>query len=851
MTPTIPSQLPRWLLNVLAKLFQHLKKSSGRLLLNRISVILWAIIRRIWNKIYSRDLRRPCTDESNVGTNQELNVQSTNLNTIMPTGPVYASYIPPTHPPSPPNNPTFLPLPTTSTPPNSGSVSGSPRQSLMSLDDTRQRRPRGLDLPGLNLSATNLSANHRQSYHGRDASPHPSQRSAVSNTSRFSWHVHSPLDEPAPRSRASSRSRIPHVGRPRDQRVLPDPHKDTTSIAGRASPGFPRSTDDLPNSHSGATYLEAHSPAGVDIRLDPASPQPDSSGGQSVLEDAPLPRLRDVNRFFVAISPDQLIRYNRRMKVPERGATTIEPMTFEFEHRTLPHGWTRYIHPEGANCFYHPVNRIWTDTDLYSEEYRIPTENFVRQYEDTIRTYGTVFPPETDMVIDVYIYEGNGEGDPFAGQWMCGYYFVNHKQKIVFYLDPFDTEDIELYNDAPAIVRPSHLRLCIEYLYWFHTTMFPMCRDAYAGEDLAICRGILVHLWNAEHPLLLIAQPDCETYLKMTDYLRIDHAANRTRTITNSSWAINRIMSDITHTRFMNYYGEAAVRLDRGQSICAHGRTTHTWLTTFMRPILFKAPDAYLSMIEQAYVDGMIHTNSWKEFILKMNSEWQENTLFATVLLNANVGFLTIDSIQAGDHNDRTPAQLVSYLSTIVSIGSIIIGLLLIRMNRDRAGKDADAAIIFIQKQAHVTLGLEVLAMLYSMPFALLMMVLFLAAFSLMCFSNTPTSVIGSVSSIWVVVLVLIIWALYVPWARDDKHISPLTKLFKDITAGIGSEGAADVVQEKDGASTEGPVTVSDGAPSAVERTRGLSTPKKFSWAWALNWVAKRVGTRDSDRSTV
>jgi hypothetical protein len=51
----------------------------------------------------------------------------------------------------------------------------------------------------------------------------------------------------------------------------------------------------------------------------------------------------------------------------------------------------------------------------------------------------------------------------------------------------------------------------------------------------------------------------------------------------------------------------------------------------------------------------------------------------ATVLLNANVGFLAINSVDAGG---RSPIQVASYMSLVSSLGSMILGLLLVSHNR-------------------------------------------------------------------------------------------------------------------------------------------------------------------------
>lgn len=46
----------------------------------------------------------------------------------------------------------------------------------------------------------------------------------------------------------------------------------------------------------------------------------------------------------------------------------------------------------------------------------------------------------------------------------------------------------------------------------------------------------------------------------------------------------------------------------------------------------------------------------------------------ATVLLNANVAFLAIRSVDVGS---GSPTQIASYISLVASLGSIIIGLVL------------------------------------------------------------------------------------------------------------------------------------------------------------------------------
>ena len=66
-----------------------------------------------------------------------------------------------------------------------------------------------------------------------------------------------------------------------------------------------------------------------------------------------------------------------------------------------------------------------------------------------------------------------------------------------------------------------------------------------------------------------------------------------------------------------------------------------------------------------------------------------------TVILNANVAFLALPSVDSGD-GIRTPSQVVSDISVIASIGGILIGLLLVRQYRVRPRDTVDEAVSLI-----------------------------------------------------------------------------------------------------------------------------------------------------------
>jgi hypothetical protein len=110
------------------------------------------------------------------------------------------------------------------------------------------------------------------------------------------------------------------------------------------------------------------------------------------------------------------------------------------------------------------------------------------------------------------------------------------------------------------------------------------------------------------------------------------------------------------------------------------------------------------------WVDGIMHKSVWEECVKKMSDEWQEFVFFvssglhscnvikskpqqATVMLNANVAFLSIQSVDVNANSRRSPAQISSYLSITVNIGCIILGLLLMRQNRTKSKDTVDEAV--------------------------------------------------------------------------------------------------------------------------------------------------------------
>jgi len=130
------------------------------------------------------------------------------------------------------------------------------------------------------------------------------------------------------------------------------------------------------------------------------------------------------------------------------------------------------------------------------------------------------------------------------------------------------------------------------------------------------------------------------------------------------------------------------------------------------------------------------------------------------------MSFLAIQSVDNGSQQlNRSAAQIASYISIVTSLGSVILALLLVRQHRSRGS--AGEACKFLG--CRTTRGLETLAILYTLPYALLMWsaLAFFAAFSFMCFLTSDSATRVLVGLVLLGVTALLIWCTGTAWGGD------------------------------------------------------------------------------------
>ncbi|KAI3610766.1 hypothetical protein WG66_006930 [Moniliophthora roreri] len=554
-----------------------------------------------------------------------------------------------------------------------------------------------------------------------------------------------------------------------------------------------------------ATIVESPS-QGYDITEVTTSPVRES-GSVTLAEDRPGNKgLSEAYGSFYTVVPERTGRYYREDIIPTQETTyELAPMTTHFENARLPPGWKEFLHPEGARYFMYEHRRLYTDADLYNPRILEHVNKFINQFEEYIRTRSIHLSSQINVVFELYIDDD---------EILCQYYLADHATRTVFWLDKFtlDADTLPTWAEVKGVTEMSHISMYI------HMQLTTSSIDVSYRQDTRLRRNIgstafsipiaspcVCPMWmNSGTSSFIVLQVSLldadETSLKssllipmtfkdvvtsmtttipyeVTELQHMLKLTNNIRKNVESSkgvTAYSRLMNIFARQRFCNFHGLPAARLDRDRSVHQKSsyRPPRSLLIRILSPIMFSAPDTHCRALDKLWVDRFIHATSWNKFIANMNTEWQELILFGTVLLNANVAFLAIQSVDEDTASpNRSPAQIASYLSVVASIGSVIIGLMLARKNKVKSKEAADDAAIFLNSFMTERLGLETLAILYSVPYALLMwgVILFLAGFSFMCLFRSSITIRFLIVGAWLIVTLLVIWCIFTLASWDHR----------------------------------------------------------------------------------
>ncbi|KAN0131228.1 hypothetical protein V8E53_010932 [Lactarius tabidus] len=374
---------------------------------------------------------------------------------------------------------------------------------------------------------------------------------------------------------------------------------------------------------------------------------------------------------------------------------------------------------------------------------------------------------EYDLVLDI-------KPDRTGSKWF--YYYVSHSNRCLFWLENYSITDM---TQTVGVQSLAHIKHQLEHLYWYHWSLFPVNfkKRKLSNKVYDELLGMLVHgcidVMTSKTSTLWLDDDQMQKMIGLIQGAKGTSAGDEYYTA-----GAARLLSLFAHWRFLDFHGQINARLNRNEAIYDEQSHERSILIIVLSPLLFFAPQRYLAELEEAWIDKHLLEPVWKSLMTKMLGEWSDLILWSTVMLSVNVGFLAIPGMIPTNNNNTTlpptPSQIISYLSLISSVGSIVVGLLLIRHHRRKQEEDLSSAVQYLRQNDNRHFGLEPMAIVFSLPWALLMwaMMMFSVELLISCFLHTDLQFRLPVGLMATFVAIPITWCIWNSWrARFDTEI--------------------------------------------------------------------------------
>ncbi|KAG2131682.1 hypothetical protein DEU56DRAFT_454610 [Suillus clintonianus] len=460
--------------------------------------------------------------------------------------------------------------------------------------------------------------------------------------------------------------------------------------------------------------------------------------------------------------PGQIKRYERSEVQGNYAVYEVPKGPLDCSEELAPvSGWEPLTHPEGALFFYHPYKRVFTDADIRAPDMVAKMGKAVDKVYKEAENASIDLHPSVELVLELT--EGGADEE-----W--GYYFADHNERVIFWFEPNRSSD--LIGNVRGVKCRNHIRYALESQYWAHIELYPNKRCLPKG-DVVRLREIVMCIQadniTSDTCLAPFSSEEVASMLGLMDPLMNSADSEHEHGHEHSVWIVARFMGEFCNVKFVNFCGQPGARLNADQSLYGDSNTpSNNILLRVMNVILFGSPDAHNKALQKIWVDSTIVQPRWKNFINRLNSEWNGFTIFSTVMLAVDISFLAVPSVQT-----QTAAILVSYMSALCAMGSLVVSLVLAGQVNDSRRDSAKSVASFMQGMSGSVLGLESLALMLSLPYALLIwgMIFFAAALSIIIFSTSGVITISIISPIWVAIFALATWPVL---ASNDVHISHL-----------------------------------------------------------------------------
>ncbi|KAG1860178.1 hypothetical protein DFJ58DRAFT_779756 [Suillus subalutaceus] len=471
---------------------------------------------------------------------------------------------------------------------------------------------------------------------------------------------------------------------------------------------------------------------------------------------------------FKPLAPQlcQTRRYKGRVLVSDSETKPIPAKKKDFSEKPVD-GWESVVHPEGALYFYDATRHVFTDANLRSRKLLKVINHLTHQLLSKARD---IIDDSTHLVLELQVKED-----------ACNYYFVQHDKRLLFWLQDFD-EPICIYEHVKGVKSDTHIKIALEAQYWMHCELYP--NNAPIQHQIAIeLKHVLLHA----HSDFLTSDTSVVPYDLSTLQSMLDlsnHLVEYVKPLTPSSdkcvelpahlmCVLARLMRLFARSKFLNFYGQVSARLNADQSVyeVEQSRQKGTLRLRFANAFLWGAPAAQYKFLQNTWIDNILNYPKWSKHISRLNSDWSNVTIFSTVMLAVNVGFLAVPGIIGA-------AAVVIYLSAMCSVSSLVVSMLLAVECRGWGTDSAKGAATFMARMVHTQSDVEALAIMYSLPYAYLIwaMFCFVTALGISVFHSTNPATLVVVGLCWVAVTTLTLWPAWwgkfsiVPWSVPSRE---------------------------------------------------------------------------------
>ncbi|KAF9234079.1 hypothetical protein BU15DRAFT_79397 [Melanogaster broomeanus] len=504
--------------------------------------------------------------------------------------------------------------------------------------------------------------------------------------------------------------------------------------------------------------------------VDPKTPSTSTLNVPARLS-TPLPSLHSgsgnvTGRVLRPGAPEEIMerRYKQRIKVERNHAEVLlNPGDMNYDDTDIP-GWVQYTQPEGSSYFANLTRRIITDADIC----RPNLLNKINEVANSLLLSAERMSAVHDKVELVI-----GLIDHGAGNRECLYYFVDHQRQLLFWVHAYPLSNI--FANVKGVNKKSHMKYAIETQYWTHLELYPNGRTLKAEHHTEL-KGILIH---ASTETLTsntsIAPFDSDELSRMLDLMDKTEGSIGQEQV-HAVYVVARLMRLFTSSKFVNFYGQPGARLNADQSVYTKLRGQDQATSLLIRIsdlILFRGPSAHVSELQRMWVDRSVNAPRWKGFISKLSNEWAGFTIYSTVMLAVDVSFLAIPALDPTKPNGKESlaASIATYMSIILVVGSLVVSVQLSNRIRGQENASAKEAAAIMLRSTQSMLGTDALAIMYSLPFALLIwgMLFFVVALAFVVFGSQDNITLGTITPGVIIVGFLTAWP---SWGNRGNYIT-------------------------------------------------------------------------------